>query len=55
MERETHGNQTNGRNAGDAGGEAIEAIQPIDGVGDAHKPYNRGQQAQAIAQGQGRS
>ena len=45
VQAEAHRQQTYGGDATNAGGQAIEAIKPINGIGDPHQPDHRGQQA----------
>ena len=54
IEAETHRQQRDRGDATNAGGQPIEAIEPIDRIGDAHQPDHRGQQAEPVRQDQGR-
>ena len=50
VQAETHREQAHGGDATHAGSQAVEAIEPVDGVGDAHKPDQGGEQTQPIRQ-----
>ena len=50
MQRKADRHQADGGNASHSRSKAIEAIQPVDGVGDSHQPNNGGQQAEAVGQ-----
>ena len=42
MKRKADGHQADRCNAGDTGRESIEAIQPVDRIGNANQPDHRG-------------
>ena len=50
MERKADGHQSDSGDTSHPSGKAIEAIQPVDRVGDSHKPNNSGQKAEAVRQ-----
>ena len=54
VQAEAHRHQANGGDARHPGRQAIEAIEPVDRVGDAHQPNHRGQQTEGFGQHQGR-
>ena len=53
-EAEAHREQTDRGDAAHPSRQAIEAVEPVDRVGDAHQPHHGGQQAQARRQGEQR-
>ena len=48
MERKADGHQSDSGDARHPSGKAIEAIQPVDGIGDSHQPDHRRQKAEAV-------
>ena len=54
VEAVAHRKQGHGGDTADASGQAIEAIKPIDGIGDAHQPKNRGHKADPGGEGDNR-